>query len=168
MKQGNLFYRWLFYALAAAVLMAAQSLLLNGLRLWGVHPFLPPVLVGAVAACEDRQESLCAAAVFGLLCDLLLPAVIPCFYTLTFAAAALPAGLLAKRLMMPGLLCSAVSALLALLLHGVLYALFLSYSHTVTFSAAAGLIGKELLVSLPLLLPVYLLLRPIHLRFRAE
>ncbi|MBO4853659.1 MAG: hypothetical protein J5482_00735 [Oscillospiraceae bacterium] len=168
MKQGDLFYRWLFYALAAAVLMAVQSLALNGLRLWGVHPFLPPVLVGAVSACEDRQESLCAAAIFGLACDLLMIAVIPCFYTLTFASAALLAGLIARRLMMPGLLCSTVSALLALLLHGVLYALFLSYSHIVTFPAAAGLIGKEILLSLPLILPVYLLLRPIHLRFRAE
>lgn len=168
MKQGNLFYRWLFYALAAGALMAVQSLVLNGIRLRGVHPFLPPVLVGAVSACEDRQESLCASAVFGLLCDLLLPAVIPCFYTLTFAAAALLAGLIARRVMVPGLLCSAASALLALLLHGILYALFLSYGHTVSFSAAAGLIGKELILSLPLILPLYLLLRPIHLRFRLE
>ena len=168
MKQGNLFYRWLFYALAVAVLMAVQALVLNGLRVWGVHPFLPPVLVGAVSAWEDRQESLCAAAVFGLLCDLLTPAVIPCFYTLSFAAAALLTGLIAKRLMMPGFLCSAVSALLALLLNSILYALFLSYGHTVPFSAAALLTVKELLLSLPLILPVYLLLRPIHLRFRAE
>lgn len=168
MKQGNLLYRWLFYGFAAAVLMAVQTLVLNGLRLWGVHPFLPPVLVGAVAACEDRQESLCAAAVFGLLCDLLLPAVVPCFYTLTFAATALLAGWISRRFMMPGFLCSLFSALLALLLHGVLYALFLSYSHTVLFSAAAGLIGKELILSLPLIVPVYLLLRPIHLRFPAE
>ena len=168
MKQGNLFYRWLFYALAAAALMAVQSLALNGLRLWGVHPFLPPVLVGAVSACEDRQESLCAGAVFGLICDLLLPAVIPCFYTLAFSSTALLAGLIARRLLMPGLLCSTVSTLLALLLHGILYALFLSYSHEVAFSAAAELIGKELLLSLPLILPVYYLLRPIHLRFRAE
>ena len=168
MKQGNLFYRWLFYALAAAVLTAVQSLALNGLRVGGVHPFLPPVLVGAVSACEDRQESLCAAAVFGLLCDLLTPAVIPCFYTLSFAAAALLTGLIAKRLMMPGFLCSAVSALLALLVNSILYALFLSYGHMVPLSAAALLTVKELLLSLPLILPVYLLLRPIHLRFRAE
>lgn len=168
MKQGNLFYRWLFYALAAAAWMAAQSLVLSGLRVWGVHPFLPPVLVGVIASCEDRQESLCAAAVFGLTCDLLMPAVIPCFYVLSFASAALLAGWIAKRLMIPGFLCSAVSAVAALLLNSLLYALFLSARHTVAASAATLLAFRELLLTLPLIPPVYFLLRPIHLRFRAE
>ena len=50
MKHGSLFYRWLFYGLAAALCLIVQSLLLNRLRLWGIHPFLPPVLVAVAAA----------------------------------------------------------------------------------------------------------------------
>ena len=44
MKQGSLFYRWLFYGLAAVLGLVLQGLVLNRLRVWGIHPFLPPVL----------------------------------------------------------------------------------------------------------------------------
>ena len=168
MKQGNLFYRWLFYGVAAALFLLLQGLVLTRLRVWGVHPFVPPVLVAVAASWEDRQESLCAAAVFGLVCDLLIPSVIPCFYVLSFVLSAFLVGLIATRLMAAGLLCSVVASMLCLLVNSLLSALFLTYRGGVPFSAVVSVAGRELLLTLPLLGLVYLLFRPIHRRFLAE
>ena len=101
MNQRNIWYRWLFYGLAAALFLILQAAALRHVRVWGIHPFLPPVLVAVAASWEDRQEGLCAAAVFGLLCDLTMTPPIPCFYVLSFTAIAFLSGLVAKRWILP-------------------------------------------------------------------
>jgi len=168
MKQGSLFYRWLFYGLAAGLCLLVQSLVLNRLRVWGIHPFLPPVLAAAAAAQEDRQEALCAGAVFGLICDLIMSPVIPCFYILTFAATAFLAGWIAKHMIVPGFFCAVVCSLLALLVNGLFHTLFLTYRGISDLPAAVAITGGELLLTLPLIPLVYLLFRPIHRRFLSE
>lgn len=168
MVQGRLFYRWLFYALAALLFLAIQSLFLNRVSLWGVHPFVLPVLVAVASSWEDRQECLCAAAVFGLLCDLWLPGVIPCFYFLSFSLCAFLAGIVSSRWISPGFFCAILNTVFSLVLNGALCALFLTYRGGSSTAAAALLAGKELLLSLPLTVPVYLLFFPIHRRFLAE
>lgn len=168
MKQGSLFYRWLFYGLAAGLGLFLQGLVLNHLRVWGIHPFLPPVMVAVAAAQEDRQEGLCAAAVFGLICDLTASPVIPCFYILTFAVTAFLAGWIAKHLIVPGFFCALVTSVLALLVNGLFHTLFLTYQGLRDLSAAAAITGCELMLTLPLIPLVYLLFRPIHRRFLAD
>lgn len=168
MKQGSLFYRWLFYALASLLFLALQRLLLDRLALWGVHPFVLPVLVAVAASWEDRQESLCAAAVFGLLCDLWVPSVIPCFYLLSFAAAALLSGVIARRWIMPGFFCAVAVSVSALAVNSLLTMLFLAFRGRVDTPAALWLSARELLLSAPLSIPVYFLFLPIHRRFAAE
>jgi rod shape-determining protein MreD len=168
MKHGSLFYRWVFYGAAAGLCLILQSLLLNRLRLWGIHPFLPPVLIAVAAAQEDRQEGLCAGAVFGLVCDLTLSPVVPCFYALTFALTAFLAGLMAKQLIVPGFFCGLCASILALVVNGAFHALFLTYRGIGNLSAAAAITGCELLLTAPLIPLVYLLFRPIHRRFQAE
>lgn len=168
MKYGSLFYRWLFYGLAAVLCLLLQGFVLSRLQVWGVHPFVPPVLIAVAAAQEDRQECLCAGAVFGLVCDLLLSPVVPCFYTVTFALTAFLAGLIAKQLLVPGFFCALASSLLALLLNGAFHALFLTYRGIHDLRSAALITGCELLLTLPLIPLVYLLFRPIHRRFRSE
>ena len=168
MRYGKLFYRWLFYGLAAGLCLIVQGMVLDRLRLWGIHPFLPPVLVAAAAAQEDRQESLCAAAVFGLICDLTMAPPAPCFYTATFAATAFLTGLMAKHLIVPGLFCALVASVLAFLLDGAAHTVVLTYRGVSDLSSAAAITGSELLLTLPLTPLIYLLYRPIHRRFQAD
>lgn len=168
MSQRNAFGRWLFYAGAAALLMLLQVFLLTRIRIWGVHPFLPPMMVAAAASWENRQESLCAAAVFGVLCDLTLVPPIPCFYTLLFPVIALLTGLIAAHWIASVFFCAAVTSFIALLLGGLFHILILTYRGVSDLQAALLLLGRELLLTLPLLPLVYLLFRPIHRRFPAE
>ena len=168
MNQKNLWYRWLFYSLGGILFLILQGLVLNRVRLWGVHPFLPPVLVAVAAAHEDRQESLCAAAVFGLLCDLTMQPPIPCFFVLTYVAAAFLAGLISTRWMQPGFFCALVASLAALLIGDGFHALILSVRGVNDLHAAAAITGRELALTLPLTPLVYLLFRRIHRRFPAD
>lgn len=168
MNQRNAFPRWLFYAGAAILLLLLQSLVLNRLRIWGVHPFLPPMMVAVAASWEDRQESLWAAAVFGVICDLTLHPPIPCFYTVLFTAAAFLSGLIAAHWIASVFFCAAVTSMVALLLDGAFHILILTYRGVSDLGAAALILGRELLLTLPLLPLVYFLFRPIHRRFPAD
>ncbi|EKC58850.1 phosphoribosylformylglycinamidine synthase, partial [human gut metagenome] len=77
---------------------------------WGVHPFLPPLIAAITAMLEGPGEGAAFAGVFGLLCDLTMPGIIPCFYTLAFLAAALLAAVIAKRFLSQGFLCAVLCA----------------------------------------------------------
>ena len=100
MNQRDMFFKWLYYAGAVLLLVLVQSLVLNRISVWAVHPFLPPVIAGIMAMLEGPAEGAVFGGIFGLLCDLTMPGVIPCFYTLAFLAAALPAAMIAKRLLL--------------------------------------------------------------------
>ena len=89
MNQRDMFFKWLYYAGAVLLLVLVQSLVLNRISVWAVHPFLPPVIAGIMAMLEGPAEGAVFGGIFGLLCDLTMPGVIPCFYTLAFLAAAL-------------------------------------------------------------------------------
>ena len=93
MNQRDMFFKWLYYAGAVLLLVLVQSLVLNRISVWAVHPFLPPVIAGIMAMLEGPAEGAVFGGIFGLLCDLTMPGVIPCFYTLAFLAAALPAAM---------------------------------------------------------------------------
>lgn len=168
MNQRNIWYRWLFYGLAACLFLLLQNLAFLRIRVWGIHPFIPPVLVAVAASWEDRQESLWAAAVFGVICDLTLHPPIPCFYTVLFTAAAFLSGLIAAHWIASVFFCAAVTSLVALLLDGAFHILILTYRGVSDLGAAALILGRELLLTLPLLPLVYFLFRPIHRRFPAD
>ena len=110
MNQRDMFFKWLYYAGAVLLLVLVQSLVLNRISVWAVHPFLPPVIAGIMAMLEGPAEGAVFGGIFGLLCDLTMPGVIPCFYTLAFLAAALPAAMIAKRLLSQGFLCAVLCA----------------------------------------------------------
>lgn len=168
MNQRYVWYRWLFYGLGAALFLVLQALVLSRVRFWGVHPFLPPVLVAVAAAWEDRQEGICAAAVFGLLCDLTMTPPIPCFYMLTFLVIAFLSGLVAKRWILPGFFCALAVSVAAIVINGAAQALVLSFRGIHDPRAAVSIIGRELLLTAPLIPFVFLLFRRIHRRFPAD
>ena len=49
MNQRDMFFKWLYYAGAVLLLVLVQSLVLNRISVWAVHPFLPPVIAGSLA-----------------------------------------------------------------------------------------------------------------------
>ena len=163
MSQRDIFYKWLFYALLALLYATLQQLLLNPLDLWGgVHPFLLPLLPVMVAILENRQESTFSAIAAGLFCDFLLPGVFPCFYTLAFAGTALLVSLIAGRVIMPGFLCAAVCSVAALVLTDILLILFLASSAGFSSGAALSLMGRELLLTRPLVPVLFLTFRKVR------
>ena len=121
MNQRDMFFKWLYYAGAVLLLVLVQSLVLNRISVWAVHPFLPPVIAGIMAMLEGPAEGAVFGGIFGLLCDLTMPGVIPCFYTLAFLAAALPAAMIAKRLLSQGFLCAVLCAALPLVITDLLH-----------------------------------------------
>lgn len=164
MTRRDLFFKWLYYAVAALLLLLLQSLLLIHVQAWGVHPFLPPVIVAVTAMLEGPVEGSVFAVCFGLACDLTMPGVIPCFYMLAFLACALPAAFIAQRRMSPGYLCALLSSLLAMLLMDLLQILLMSFRSGVDVGAALSLTGRETLVTAVLSPLVYLLLRSVNRR----
>lgn len=164
MNQRDMFFKWLYYAGAVLLLVLVQSLVLNRISVWAVHPFLPPVIAGIMAMLEGPAEGAVFGGIFGLLCDLTMPGVIPCFYTLAFLAAALPTAMIAKRLLSQGFLCAALCAALALVITDLLHTVLLTFRQGVELSAALSLTGRELAVTVVLSPLVYLLLRSVHNR----
>ena len=48
--------KWTAYALACLLLLFGHELTLAHLRVWGIAPFLPPLLPAVLASMEDRLE----------------------------------------------------------------------------------------------------------------
>jgi rod shape-determining protein MreD len=164
LNQRDMFFKWLYYAGATLLLVLVQSLVLNRICVWGVHPFLPPLIAAITAMLEGPGEGAAFAGVFGLLCDLTMPGIIPCFYTLAFLAAALLAAVIAKRFLSQGFLCAVLCAALALVITDLLHTVLLTFRQGVELSAALSLTGREAAVTVVLSPLVYLLLRSVHNR----
>ena len=77
MGRRDFVFKWLFYALTALGFVLVQVFGLVHIRIWGVHPFLFPVLVSTVAALESAHESAVFALATGAVLDLTMPGVIP-------------------------------------------------------------------------------------------
>lgn len=164
LNQRDMFFKWLYYAGATLLLVLVQSLVLNRICVWGVHPFLPPLIAAITAMLEGPGEGAAFAGVFGLLCDLTMPGIIPCFYTLAFLAAALLAAVIAKRFLSQGFLCAVLCAALALVITDLLHTVLLTFRQGVALTAALSLTGREAAVTVVLSPLVYLLLRSVHNR----
>jgi len=169
MSQRDLFYKWLFYSLAGLFWFSLQQFVFNSLDLWrGVHPFVLPMIPAMATLLERRQESAFFAIGAGLFCDLLIPASLPGFYSVTFFLTALLSALIAQRVIMQGFLCAFICSVAALVLGSLVHALFLSPSTPIPFAAVMALTGRELLLSIPLFPLVFLTFRNVHRRIRNE
>ena len=155
--------KWVAYALAAAVLLLFQLLVVYRIRLWGLTPFLPPLIVGAAASFEGRSASPFFAAALGLLCDLTTAAPpFPGFFCLLFTLSAALASFVTETLffrdflgcLVAGAMCSALTLLARVLL-------LLPAAPLAPLCSAAL---REFFISLPLLALVYPLFRWVHRR----
>ena len=140
MSRRDTIWKWVFYTAGFFLLLLLQGLALDHISLLHVHPYLPPVMVAVLAMFEGAYGGMGVALAMGLLFDLTQPGLIPCFHILVFLLAALAAAAVANYLITPGLLCAVLM----------------------------GLAGREILVTLPLTVLVYLPFRWVRRRIYSE
>ncbi len=157
--------KWTAYALVCLLLLFGHELTFAHLRVWGLAPFLPPLLPAVIASMEDRLEGFVFALAFGVLCDLTLTAPLPCLYTIAFPLAALLAALIAKSVLQPGVLCSLAVSTAAFLLVDLITAVTLLAGGRAELSAIALRAARELVLSLPLLAACHPVLAFLHRKF---
>ena len=153
--------KWTFYALAALLLCFLRRLLLGSALVWGVLPFLPPVLLATEASLEQPKPAVLSGIVFGALCDLVLPSSFPCLYTLAFTLAALFTATVMSSLLQKGLARAFFSSVLTFAIVDLFKILFL-LPRGAAVPAMLFLFLRETLVSCLLLVPVYPALRAIR------
>ncbi len=158
--------KWTFYALAAAALFFLRRLFLGSMTFFGVLPFLPPVVLAVIASFELPQPSVIAGIVFGVLCDLVLPAPFPCLYTVAFTIAALLISTLVSNLLQQGFPRALLSCVLTFLIVDLLQAAaLLPRGGSDTIVPMLSLFARETLLSCLLLAPVYPALRAVRRAF---
>lgn len=157
--------KWVFCALWTLVFLLVQQLVLPYLRIAGVHPFILPSLAAIAASFEGKREGPVYALVLGLVCDTLFTGAFPCFYAVVLTLSALLAGQAARRLIMPGAVCSLAVSAGALLLTDLFNAVAFTYSHGTPPGEAMWLTAREILLSLPFAMLVHLVFSRVHRRF---
>ena len=155
MSRRDTIWKWVFYTAGVLLLLLLQGLALDHISLLHVHPYLPPVMVAVLAMFEGAYGGMGVALAMGLLFDLTQPGLIPCFHILAFFLAALAAAAVAM-------------GLAALVITNGLQILLMTYQQGVAFSAASSLAGREILVTLPLTVLVYLPFRWVRRRIYSE
>ena len=101
------------------------------------------------------------AVALGVVCDSLLPDIIPCFYTLIFPLVGLCGGLIAKGLLSAGFICSLVSSAAAFLLTDSFHCLLLWANQSAAWEAGAWTMVREFCVTAVLVIPVTLLFQAV-------
>lgn len=166
--RSYLVFKWIVYSLATSLLLIFQSLVLSQVEVWGLTPFLYPMLPAIVAMYEGRRSGSIFALIFGVLCGLLLPAPFPGFFALAFPAAALLSAWVTQRLLTHGFLCGLLVSALALALTGGFRILVQALSGGAFLDLMARVALGEALLTLPAALLVLPLYRAVHRRCSAE
>ena len=82
-------FKWAVYALATLLFFSLQGLVLDHVRIWGLTPFLYPILPAVEAMYEGPRRGPVFALVMGLFCDILIWGPFEGFYALSFTIIAL-------------------------------------------------------------------------------
>ena len=161
-------FKWLLYAAATALCFFFQGSVLQRLTVWGVLPFVYPLLAAIPATFEGPLAGTIFSLVLGLICDLSLPGPIPCFHTLIFPLVGLCAGVLSQSWLPAGFLCSLAAAAVAFFFTGSFHCLLLWMLGKAAWEAGADVALREFCVTLPLIVPLTLLYRSVYLRTRRD
>lgn len=155
-------FKWALYAAATALCLFLQGGLLQRLEVWGVIPFLYPLLAAIPATFQGPLPGTIFSLCVGVVCDLLLPGPIPCLFTLIFPLIGLCAGLLSQSWLPAGFLCSLVSAAAAFLLTDSFRCLILWMQGKAAWQAGALVMVREFCVTAPFLVPLTLFYRSVY------
>lgn len=164
LARNETIFKWTLYAAATLLCFLVQEALLQRLTIWGVLPFVYPLLAAIPATYEAPVPGTIFALCVGVVCDLLLPAPLPCFYTLIFPLVGLAASLLSQSVLPAGFFCSLAAAAAAFVLVDIFHCLLLWIQGKAAWAAGSTLMLRESLVSLPLIIPVTLLYRAVFLK----
>ena len=164
LARNETIFKWARYAAAAALCFFVQAFVLQRFTVWGVIPFLYPALAAIPAAYEGPVPGTVFALAVGVMCDLLLPEPLPCFYTLVFPLVGLCASLIAQSWLPAGFLCSLAVTALGFVLTGAFHCFLLWAREKSAWGTGAFVCCRELLVSLPLAIPATLLFSAVHRR----
>ena len=164
LARNELIFRWSVYTLAALLCLLIQTALLQRLTIWGVTPFLYPLLAAIPATYEAPVPATAFALGVGTVCDLMLPAPIPCFYTLIFPVIGLLSALLVQGAVSNGFLCSVFVAAIAYLFCGGFNCLLLWQPGYPIWRTGMFLAFREFCVALPFTFPITFLFWTVHNR----
>jgi cell shape-determining protein MreD len=157
-------FKWTLYGAAAVLCFTVQAMLLQRITVFGVIPFIYPLPAVILATYEGPKAGTVFALVMGVVTDLLLPAPIPCLYTLVFPLAGLFSALLAQGVLHSGYLCSLVGTALAFVLTDSLSCLLLWIGGSPAWLTGLSVFLRETCVSLPVAFPVTALFAAAHRR----
>ena len=160
--RSEVFMKWLLYSGATLAALLLQGFVLQHLRLFGVMPFVYPVLAAVLSMYEGAFNGTVYSLILGVVCDLTLPGSIPCFYTLIFPLAGLCGGLISKSWLPAGLLCSLMVSAAAFCLTGLFHSLLLALTSGAAWSAAGSVAIREAGATLPFVPAVFLLFRWVY------
>lgn len=161
-------FKWFLYAAATALCLFFQGGVLQRLEIWGVLPFLYPLLAAIPATFEGPLAGAIFSLILGVLCDLLLPGPIPCLCTMIFPLIGLCAGLLSQSWLPAGFLCSLVSAVIAFSLTDGFRCLLLWMQGKAAWEAGAMVALREFCVTAPFIILLTPLYRSVCLRTRGD
>jgi cell shape-determining protein MreD len=156
--------KWGLYTWATLLGIFVQGLVLQKITLWGVIPFLYPVLVAVTAAYEGPVSGALYGLVLGIVCDLLLPAALPCLYTLIFPVVGFASAQIAWMLQNTGIFSALVATAAAFFLTDAFCCLVLWLQGKSVWPAGLTIMAKEFCVTAVLVLPVSMLFRTIYRR----
>lgn len=164
LARNETIFKWALYAAATALCFFVQGAFLQRITLWGVIPFVYPVLAAVPATRENPRPATVYALVVGVVCDLLLPEAIPCFYTIIFPLIGLCAALISKSWLPAGYLCSFVTSALGFLMTGMFHCLLLWLQGKGAWGAGLSVSLRELVISAVLTVPVTRLFYAVYRR----
>ncbi len=165
LTRRDIIIKWTTISVAALLLELLFGFLLGGAVIFGVHLFLPPLIVGIVASLEDTHAGTFFALACGVLCDLALPGVFPCLYTLAFTLAALACSYLAKNVVQPGPLCSLIVSALTFAVADLFIMAALGLTDRAPFLEMASVAVREMALSCVLVLVCHPVLTFLHRKF---
>ena len=148
-------FKWLLYALAALAGALVQGALLQRICVWGVIPFLYPVLAVLPGMLEGPLAGSVFGLVFGVVCDSALPAPIPCFFTLIFPLTALAGALISKSWVSGGPLCALLISAVSLAMTDLFHGLVLSMRGKAAWETVLLVMGREIALTVPFVLLLY-------------
>lgn len=162
LARNEVILKWSLYAAATALCFLLQAAILQHITIWGVIPFLYPLLAAIPATYEAPVPATVFALCVGVACDIVLPEAAPCLYTLLFPAAGLCAALLSRSWLSAGFLCSLVAGAAAFLISGLGHCFLLWIQGRAAWGSVLFLSLREFLVTLPLIFPVMMLYRAVY------
>ena len=167
LARNETIFKWLLYALATLLCVAIQGAVLQRVSIWGVIPFLYPLLPAVLATYEGPTAGTVYSLAVGVLCDSLLPGPIPCFYTLVFPLVGLCSALVSQSLLPAGPLCSLVCSAFSFLVTDGFHCLLLWAEGRSAWRTCGFLMLREFCVTALLVFPVTWLFLTVfrHTRF---